>query len=460
MVFGRLFARSPLDDPREKAWTELRMHWLSEQFGVEALMNARVLLPTQEHFPEPFQGSQEDVERILPRLCQQLGTTDQDVLLSYEIKADNAAGTYEQDESGRTIIRLAEGILADAEGLVATLAHEIGHKRLLGERRLTGETDDHEHITDLVPVYFGAGVFTANCALRSVALQNGGMEHWSMSRQGYLTGRVLGYALALFAWLRDEMKPEWAQYLHTDSRHTLKRGLQYLKKTGDSLFRADTAGRALPEMSVFDLAEQAATGTPSEQVNALWTLEERGAEAHSVLDRLVAVVGGASPLVRSTALETLSVIGAPDENAERAVLVQLRDGHPAIRSNAATALVAVTTRPDEAAQELAASLSDSHASVVRASVVGLGQLGEVAAVASRELLKVIHRSLARLDPELTSLCLLTMLQFEPNPEEILLEQIDDREFLREVTEILAEVREAEAEANATDGATEAAAATE
>ena len=40
MVLSRFFTRCPLDDPREKAWTEMRMQWLSEQFGVEPLKDA------------------------------------------------------------------------------------------------------------------------------------------------------------------------------------------------------------------------------------------------------------------------------------------------------------------------------------------------------------------------------------------------------------------------------------
>jgi hypothetical protein len=36
---------------------------------------------------------------------------------------------------------------------VATVAHELGHARLLGEERVTGDRPDGEPLTDLATVY-------------------------------------------------------------------------------------------------------------------------------------------------------------------------------------------------------------------------------------------------------------------------------------------------------------------
>jgi tetratricopeptide (TPR) repeat protein len=45
---------------------------------------------------------------------------------------------------------------------------------------------------------------------------------------------MFGYALALFAWLRGEDRPEWARQLRPDVRGPFRKALAYLTKTGDS----------------------------------------------------------------------------------------------------------------------------------------------------------------------------------------------------------------------------------
>jgi thymidylate kinase len=40
---------------------------------------------------------------------------------------------------------------------------------------------------------------------------------------------MYGYALAYYAWLRDEAKPDWVTYLDTNPRVFLKRGLRFLR---------------------------------------------------------------------------------------------------------------------------------------------------------------------------------------------------------------------------------------
>jgi hypothetical protein len=47
---------------------------------------------------------------------------------------------------------------------------------------------------------------------------------------------MFGYAFALFAWHRRETKPAWASHLRGDVHNAFKKGLNYLTKTGDSVF--------------------------------------------------------------------------------------------------------------------------------------------------------------------------------------------------------------------------------
>lgn len=52
---------------------------------------------------------------------------------------------------------------------------------------------------------------------------------------------MFGYALALFAWLRGESKPEWTDYLEGDSREFYKQGAKYLEKTENCLLSREAS---------------------------------------------------------------------------------------------------------------------------------------------------------------------------------------------------------------------------
>jgi hypothetical protein len=108
---------------------------------------------------------------------------------------------------------------------------------LLGGGHITDQAEDHEPLTDLFTVFMGMGIFTANSVLREKNWQAGQWAGWSMSRLGYLTMDLYGYAFALFAWSRGEEWPAWAGHLRGDVHAAFKKGFKYLQKTGDSLFK-------------------------------------------------------------------------------------------------------------------------------------------------------------------------------------------------------------------------------
>lgn len=85
---------------------------------------------------------------------------------------------------------------------------------------------DHEPLTDLLTVFFGLGIFSANAAFE-LSQRPGG---WSAGRLGYLTEPMFGYALAFYTWLRGDPDPDWSRYLDTNPRSYMKKGLRYLSK--------------------------------------------------------------------------------------------------------------------------------------------------------------------------------------------------------------------------------------
>lgn len=225
------------------------MAWLAEQFGLERMLQAPVVLPSEEHFPDPFDGTEHDAWVLMRRVCGYMGVDPGRVRLGFyseqepdlgeqfrpEGFSQGTAGLYQGGRSERLWIETSQ--LTDPIALVATFAHELGHVHLIGDGRVSPETEDHEPLTDLLTVFMGMGVFTANSFLRERRQTGLNYSSWSLSRQGYLPAPMYGYALALFAWVRSEPRPAWAGALRPDVRTPFNQGLRFLLKTGDSTFK-------------------------------------------------------------------------------------------------------------------------------------------------------------------------------------------------------------------------------
>lgn len=141
--------------------------------------------------------------------------------------SSKSRGLY-QEHQGTFDISIEYKNLGNPVSLIATMAHELAHVRLLGEKRISVSEPDHERLTDLATVFFGMGVFSANAVVEEKSLTTG----WEMSRSGYLSMTTLGYALAIFAQYREESRPKWMKYLRPDVKGAFLQSTRYLDKTG------------------------------------------------------------------------------------------------------------------------------------------------------------------------------------------------------------------------------------
>jgi hypothetical protein len=234
--------------PEDKAWIEESLLWLIEEFGSDALRNATVVLPTDEFFPDRFSEEEEDVRALVDRVCGYMGVDPERVELEFftdenaaprpnlpfdEFSHSGVAGHYRK-RRGKFLINIESSQLTDPMFLVATCAHELGHVRLLGEGRVSANFEDHEPLTDLLTVFLGLGVFTANSVFRFRQWTDAFSQGWQAERRGYMTEEMFGYALALFAHARGERRPAWADHLQGNVTAYFKSGLRYLEKTGDT----------------------------------------------------------------------------------------------------------------------------------------------------------------------------------------------------------------------------------
>jgi hypothetical protein len=240
--------RCPVGD-RERTWITENIGWLRDVFGDEPL-SAPVILPTSEYFPPPFSGSDQDIRSVASKAARYMGVqTDVDIEVSDDIdhvralqrimpagttRSAGAAGTYTSGPEGcQPVITIDRSTISDPVRLVAVIAHELGHVRLLSERRLPAGRKDGEPLTDLTTVYLRMGIFTANAAFDFSRLPADGSQRtsgWRAQRLGYMTEPMLGFALACYAMLRTEPDPPWARYLDTNPRVYMKHGIRYLRQ--------------------------------------------------------------------------------------------------------------------------------------------------------------------------------------------------------------------------------------
>ena len=229
---------------KARVWTEDSLQWLRREFGDGAL-NGDVLLPESIFPPASYGGTEADLHAALPRLCTRMGVPIEAVHIELSDDPDlpeldprvpiasqfsGAAGHF-QPRGDVFIVAIRRRQLRHPVALAATLAHELAHVRLLGERRVTPDRNDHEQLTDLATVFFGLGVCTANAAFDYSQSQFG----WRTSQLGYLGEALFGYALAYYAYLRGEDSPSWARALDTNPRTYMRKGLRFLRASPHSV---------------------------------------------------------------------------------------------------------------------------------------------------------------------------------------------------------------------------------
>lgn len=236
-----LAAKCPVS-AKAQAWIEGSLQWLRQEFG-DAALNGEVLLP-ESIFPHgSYRGTEADLHVVLRQVCARMNVRmgvvhielsddpdipERDLRIPLATEFTGAAGHFER-RGGKYVVAVRRHQLRRPVPLTATLAHELAHVRLLGERRIDPHRSDQEQLTDLTTVFFGLGIFSANAAFDFSQNQFG----WQTSQLGYLGEAMFGYSLAYYAQLRGEDDPSWAGALDTNPRSYLHSGLRFLHRRAD-----------------------------------------------------------------------------------------------------------------------------------------------------------------------------------------------------------------------------------
>ena len=240
----------------EKGWVERRLLWLREQFG-SGPIRREPLDPTSELLPKRWNGSHEDGAALFERLCGFLMVAPARVELqiyskheTHEVGSTRAGESHSSGPAGlyhhpkndqKVIIAIEETGLQRPASLVATMCHELGHVHLLADGRIKREEEDSEPLTDLLTVFFGAGIMTANSAFQFSQWQGISHRGWNASRLGYLSEALFGYALACYSWYRGDIEAKWRKHLRENIAYYFDDSMHFLTTTRNTAIPFDGA---------------------------------------------------------------------------------------------------------------------------------------------------------------------------------------------------------------------------
>jgi len=228
----------------DKEWIENGFQVLADMFGHDYLRALPTITPDKRYFDRHFTGTEADAEFIFKRVAELMDIDPWEIQLMFyseqpiayspgitETPSDNlkgdrkgSVGRYVDKGLGQKEIWLKLEMLHDMAGMIATLAHELAHYKLLGEHRM--ETND-EYLTDLTVIAFGFGIFTANSYFQFSKWQGRGYHGWHMQKKGYLPEQMIAYAMAWLAHCRDE-DISWKHYLNRTMKKYFERSYAWI----------------------------------------------------------------------------------------------------------------------------------------------------------------------------------------------------------------------------------------
>ncbi len=167
--------------------------------------------------------------------------------------ADGTAGIFHGfTPDGAARIAVEESGMDDDIALAGTLAHELAHVFLLGNRPAADAVwpaEDEEPVTDLMAILLGFGVYICNSNERFRAYDDGRLTGWSASRRGYLTLEEACYAQAVVHALFAQESRTYFAHLTPNPRALLEEALPLVGDRMEQVLATNADPRSLREQS-------------------------------------------------------------------------------------------------------------------------------------------------------------------------------------------------------------------
>ncbi len=444
-MFG-FFKTKPPIGPLEKAWTENRMQWLAQEFGIARLLETPTLVPDYAGIPDAT--NYDEAMELLDFLRAWIKIDATNVRLQIHGQLVTPEMIAKPDEIDNPItVTIQEDDFQHRDTLIAALARGLAYGAIAerGLHHVVGS--DNGWTAELLPAYLGLGAFAANATIHDANYSDAQYTAWSVARKGPLPSRVFGYAMALRHYVRGDESHEWSVALRQDAKVAFEEGCKFLAKTDDSTFSKQTAERPAERLSADTLQEELRNGSDSAKISSMWHLAQLAGEDdfqpnQAVSDLVVDCIRARDADIRSVAVATLPTFDR-SQHAAQEVADCLSDSSGDVRAAAAAALGDLVGVDDVTlVQDLVNALKDDSDDVVLGAVSSLARFGSAAEPASKTILKRLRRSFVSCNDSESLVFLNALVQITDDPEVRIREffgETDD-EYLGDCLELLEQLQ--------------------
>jgi hypothetical protein len=393
------------------------MRWLANRLGIDRLLKAEVITPDSPLFTATLQPNEAEAGALLKLLAGRMGIAAVPAVVSLNAaELGGHAGRYVPGPPPRFELNLEQ--LSAMESAMLLLVRLLAQHILAGRDMLDPDEVDAPQLAELLLIYLGVGIIAVNHSILEETYRAGDMTWWRMQRTTTLTPMDFGYALALFAHVRGEHEPAWAAQLRPDAQDVMKKGLRFLEKTGDTVFRLDLLRERLHPPSRADAHDRLAVDAgPTVQLLTLWQLEKTPLRETGIAEIITTKLQHREWAIVAAAAAALEALGAMAASAAPELLRALEHSHPRVRAAAARALGAVPSDEEQAVRVLTYLLQDSNGYVVACAGYALGMFGPKALESAAPLLQAIDAGLYQDSSGFhTTQLLASLLRIDPEAE--------------------------------------------
>lgn len=238
-----LYRHKKIVTPLEKKnieWINESFNWIRNEFGNEIILNSEIIIPLKDKIPISINPNENYAKELVGFVASKMQINRDLIDIDFynqsqmELDGNFITQQYEEDKystgqywgkskNGKYQISLEISQLKNPIALIATIAHELAHIKLLGEKRIK---ENDEYLTDLIPIIFGFGIFNANTIFQYQQDSFG----WRTSSQGYLDEKMYGFSLAKFAVFRNDFESDWSKYLTSTVKEEFEKSMIYIKE--------------------------------------------------------------------------------------------------------------------------------------------------------------------------------------------------------------------------------------
>jgi hypothetical protein len=217
-----------LIDKDDRAWLDWRWCWLAERIGVDRIRSVEVRGRIEAFVRSDQPVTEPQMQRLAEVIAEMLGITDMPVLVivgsTQTILEDDELSAIckaAKEQDPRSIVMgVDREDLADPRIAGYFLMKRIIFQYLEISGWLGEEDEDGWEVAELAAVQFGVGNILANNVHVDQNTTFGTMHQWKGYHGTMLSEELLAYALARFAYLRQELPPSWQSFLRTAPRKT------------------------------------------------------------------------------------------------------------------------------------------------------------------------------------------------------------------------------------------------